>query len=293
MTGRSLRSGTMRGMESVAGTPQDRHGARAGYEPAPPGESGRASRRWWDRHAPAYLDEHGAFLGDDDLCWGPEGLRESEAGLLGPVAGLRGKRVLELGAGAAQGSRWLARHGVMALATDISGAMLAAGRRLDTVAGVRPTYVQADARALPFADHSFDLVFTAYGAIPFVPDVARVHAAVARVLRPGGRWVSSFSHPIRWAFPDDAGEAGLTVRRSYFDRTPYTEFDDDGALAYVEHHHTLGDHVRAAAAADLRIVDVVEPEWPLANDQTWGGWSPLRGALIPGTVILVCESPTS
>src|SRR5690349_23010429 len=31
---------------------------------------------------------------------------------------------------------------------------------------------------------------------------------VARVLRPGGRWVFSVTHPVRWSFPDDPTEAG-------------------------------------------------------------------------------------
>ncbi|HMO11650.1 MAG TPA: class I SAM-dependent methyltransferase, partial [Actinotalea sp.] len=55
--------------------------------------------------------------------------------------------------------------------------------------------VRADARALPFADDVFDLAFTAFGALPFVRDVGAVHREVARVLRPGGRFVFSVNVP--------------------------------------------------------------------------------------------------
>ena len=137
------------------------------------------------------------------------------------------------------------------------------------------------------ADASFDIVCSAYGAVPFVADSAAVMREAARVLRPGGRWVFSVSHPIRWSFPDDPGEGGLTVRDSYFDRRPYVEFDDRGLPTYAEHHRTLGDRVREIAAAGLRLVDVVEPEWPAGLTEVWGGWSPLRGRLIPGTAIFV------
>ena len=143
-------------------------------------------------------------------------------------------------------------------------------------------------RSLPFGDGSFDTVFTSYGAVPFVADSAAVMAEAARVLRPGGRFVFSTTHPIRWALPDDPGYPGLTVSSSYFDRTPYVE-EESGAATYVEHHRTLGDRVRELTAAGLRLVDLVEPEWPDENQQVWGGWSPLRGALIPGTAIFVCE----
>ena len=50
-------------------------------------ENRRASRRWWDADADAYQAEHGDFLGDVDLMWCPEGLREAEAHLLGDVRG--------------------------------------------------------------------------------------------------------------------------------------------------------------------------------------------------------------
>ena len=61
-------------------------------------ETAAANRSWWDAEAEDYYAEHGAFLGDEDFVWGPEGWRESELGLLGEVAG---RRVLEVGAGAA------------------------------------------------------------------------------------------------------------------------------------------------------------------------------------------------
>ncbi|WP_328912826.1 MULTISPECIES: class I SAM-dependent methyltransferase [unclassified Streptomyces] len=255
-------------------------------------ESSTANRRWWDRNADEYQREHGDFLGDDRFVWGPEGLDEADAGLLGPAGSLKDLSVLEIGAGAAQCSRWLAAQGARPVALDLSHRQLQHARRLaEEQPGTVVPLVQADAGTLPFADASFDLACSAYGALPFVADTARVHREVRRVLRPGGRWVFSVTHPIRWAFPDEPGPEGLTAATSYFDRTPYVEQDDRGLAVYVEHHRTLGDRVREIAAAGLRLVDLVEPEWPSWNEQEWGGWSPLRGALLPGTAIFVCAAP--
>ena len=86
-------------------------------------------------------------------------------------------------------------------------------------------------------------------AVPFVADSAAVMREVARVLRPGGRWVFAVNHPMRWIFLDDPGERGLVATLSYFDRSPYVEYDDDGVPSYVEHHRTLGDRVREIVAA--------------------------------------------
>jgi len=83
----------------------------------------RANRGWWDANADDYQAEHGAFLGDDRFIWCPEGLDEADARLLG--ADLAGRRVLEVGAGAAQCSRWLAGQGAHAVASDLSFGQLA------------------------------------------------------------------------------------------------------------------------------------------------------------------------
>lgn len=255
----------------------------AGYRKAGAEESVRGNRHWWDGAADGYHAEHGDFLGRSRVVWGPEGLDEADAGLLGDVAGLD---VLEVGAGSGSCSRWVASRGGRAVASDLSGGMLRTGRPFGPVSPV-----QADARALPFADGSFDLAFSAYGALPFVADPERVHAEVARVLRPGGRWVFSVSHPIRWAFPDDPSERGLTVRRSYWDTTPYVELDEDGQVQYAEHHRTLGQRIAEITGAGLVLDRLVEPTWPEGHTQVWGGWSPLRGRLIPGTAIFLTHRP--
>ncbi len=251
-----------------------------------------ANRSWWDEEAEDYYAEHGAFLGDTDVTWGPEGLRESEAHLLGDV---EGRDVLEIGCGGAQCSRWVAGQGAASVvASDVSIGMLDRARRINatmTDPRLRVPLVQCDGAALPFPDAAFDLVFTAYGVVPFVADSAAVMREAARVLRPGGRFVFSTTHPLRWAMPDDPGEQGLRVTQSYFDRTAYVEQDPSGRATYVEHHRTLGDRVREIVAAGLTLVDLVEPEWPDHHLDTWAGWSQLRGQLIPGTAIFVTQKP--
>ncbi|CAN5252189.1 class I SAM-dependent methyltransferase [soil metagenome] len=251
-------------------------------------ESVRANRLWWDAAAEEYLTEHLADIGEVDFLWCPEGLTEGDAGLLGPV---EGRRIIEVGCGSAPCARWLRSRGASVVGTDLSARMLAHAQATATSTGIDVPLVQADACALPFADASFDLACSAFGAVPFVADSARLMAEVARVLRPGGRWVFAVTHPVRWIFPDDPGPGGLTVTTPYFDRTPYVEIDASGAAMYVEHHRTLGDRVREIVAAGLVLADVIEPEWTAGRTREWGQWSPLRGALIPGTAIFVSTKP--
>lgn len=255
-------------------------------------ESQRASRRWWDADASQYHDTHAEFLGVDsphgEFIWCPEGLHEGDWHLLGDITD---KRILEIGCGSAPCSRWLAANGAQPVGLDLSAGMLRRGLAAMARGGPRVPLVQAGAEALPFADASFDLACSAFGALPFVADSARVMREVERVLRPGGRWVFSVNHPMRWIFPDDPGPEGLYARLSYFDRSPYVEVDGNGEPTYVEHHRTLGDRVREIVAAGLVLTDLVEPDWPEWLDREWGQWSPLRGQIFPGTAIFVTEKP--
>jgi SAM-dependent methyltransferase len=251
-------------------------------------ESQRANRAWWDADADDYLAEHGADIGEVDFVWCPEGLREADAQLLDDVSGAR---ILEVGCGSAPCARWLATQGARPVALDLSGGMLRHAAQLNAATGIDIPLVQAGAERLPFADGSFDLACSAFGAVPFVAEPGRVMREVARVLVRGGRWVFAVNHPMRWVFSDDPGPDGLVVTQSYFDRTPYVEVDAAGVPTYVEHHRTVGDRVRDIVAAGLELVDLVEPEWPEGRATVWGQWSPLRGALFPGTAIFVCRRP--
>lgn len=254
--------------------------------------SQRASRRWWDADAEQYHDTHGDFLGvgspEGEFIWCPEGLHEGDMRFLGDTAG---KTVLEVGCGSAPCTRWLAGQGAHPVGLDLSMGMLARGRAVMDHGGPRAPLVQAGAEALPFVDASFDLACSAFGALPFVADSALVMREVRRVLRPGGRWVFSVNHPMRWIFPDDPGPDGLTATIPYFDRSPYLEVDEAGEATYVEHHRTIGDRVREAVAAGLVLDEIVEPDWPEWLDREWGQWSPLRGNLFPGTAIFVTHKP--
>lgn len=243
-----------------------------------------ANRADWDREADAYQSEHGDFLGDSSFVWCPEGVDERTACLLGDVDG---QRVLDLGCGAAQCARWLRSQGAQAIGLDLSMRQLQHARRIDDALSGFVPVACGSATRLPFSDEAFDMACSAFGALPFLVDAAAALSEVARVVRPGGGFVFSVVHPTRRMFPDDPTDAGLTVTRSYFDRRAYVELDAELSPSYVEPHHTLGDWVDAISGSGLVLLRVVEPEWPADLTRVWGGWGPVRGAVMPGTIIFV------
>lgn len=262
----------------------------SGFFPVSAEESVRASKGWWDASAQEYQQSRGTQLGDTTFSWGPEGLTEAKAHILGPVDGCT---TLEIGGGAGQCSRWLHSQGALPVTLDLSLQQLHHSRSLDEEHGTSVPALNADGRQLPLASESFDIAFASYGALQFVADPEVVMAEVSRVLKPGGRWAFSVTHPIRWAFPDDPTEHGLTACRSYFDTTPYAERNGHGDVTYVEHHRTLAEWITITARSGFVIDRVVEPEWDDPDRPDWDGWSKLRARYIPGTLIVSGHKPAA
>jgi SAM-dependent methyltransferase len=103
-----------------------------------------------------------------------------------PFDELRGKDVLEIGCGTGVHARLLADAGARVTAVDLTPTAIELTKQRLEVAGLEADVREADAESLPFADASFDFVWS-WGVIHHSESTDRVIAEIARVLRPGGR----------------------------------------------------------------------------------------------------------
>lgn len=105
---------------------------------------------------------------------------------------------------------------------------------------------------------TFDIVYTGFGALCWLPDMARWAQTVAALLAPGGFLYLAEYHP----FADVLAEDGRTIEDDYFRREPIV-VDAPGTYAdpaapttatlTVEWRHGIGDVVSALTAAGLRL----------------------------------------
>jgi ubiquinone/menaquinone biosynthesis C-methylase UbiE len=97
-----------------------------------------------------------------------------------------GERVLDVAAGNGNATLAAARRFAEVTSTDYVPALLDKGRARAQAEGLTVRFEPADAEALPFADASFDVLLSTFGAM-FTPDHARTAHEMLRVLRSGGR----------------------------------------------------------------------------------------------------------
>jgi ubiquinone/menaquinone biosynthesis C-methylase UbiE len=105
----------------------------------------------------------------------------------------RGLRVLEIGCGCGSEAERFARAGAHYTAVDLTNAAPSLTQRRFHLAGLPGNFTQGDAENLPFADSSFDLVYS-HGVLHHTPDTACAIREAYRVLAPGGRAIVMLYH---------------------------------------------------------------------------------------------------
>jgi SAM-dependent methyltransferase len=227
-----------------------------------------ANRRHWNEVVPIHLASD--FYDVAGFKAGATSLTPIERRELGDV---RGKTLLHLQCHFGKDTiAWARDGGALVTGIDFSEPAVAAAQTLAAEMGIAARFVCAELSTLPgVLEEQFDVVFTSYGVLGWLPDLGRWAEVVAHFVRPGGVFYMVEFHPFAWVFDDAPGTRELRVRYPYFpgseplrDETPGT-YADVGA--HVEHRlrynfpYTLGDTVTALIAAGLRIEFLHEFPW--------------------------------
>ena len=150
---------------------------------------------------------------------------------------------------------------------DFSSEAIAAARRLAAEAGIEARFIESEVYSLPDKlDEQFDIVFTSYGVLSWLPDIRRWAKVVANFLLPGGTFYVAELHPIGGIF--DTSAEDLRVNGPYFYSSEPLRFDDDGSYADLDAKlsnrttfswpHPVSEVVTALIDAGLRIEFVHE-----------------------------------
>jgi SAM-dependent methyltransferase len=132
---------------------------------------------------------------------GKNSLNPIEFELLGDV---RGKSILHLQCHFGMDTISLSRLGAKVTGVDFSDAAIAKARSLAKELRSDATFIESDVYSLDkLLDEKFDIVFTSYGVIGWLPDMEKWATVVNRFLKPNGVFILVEFHPFLWIFNDD------------------------------------------------------------------------------------------
>ena len=162
------------------------------------------NRQSWNNRVEPHLQSD--FYDQEGFLGGRSSLNEIELALLGD---LQGKRVLHLQCHFGQDTISLSRLGAKVTGVDLSDKAIEQARKIADQTGADATFICCDIYDLPNQlDQQFDMVFTSYGTIGWLPDLDRWARVVAHFLKPGGKFVFAEFHPVVWMFDDDFEKVG-------------------------------------------------------------------------------------
>ncbi len=212
-----------------------------------------ANRRLWNDKTSVHF--HSDFYDMPAFLAGKTSLQQIELEQLGDV---QGQKILHLQCHFGQDSLSLARMGAEVVGVDLSDKAIETARQLNEQLDLNARFVQSNVYDLKdHLDEQFDIVFTSYGTIGWLPDLDRWAKIVAHFLKPGGAFHFVEFHPVVWLFDDDFEQ----FKFSYFNTGPDIEeiegtyTDRKAAIGgpSVSWSHSIGETLTALLAQNLRI----------------------------------------
>jgi len=225
------------------------------------------NRRNWDERAAIHVkDEAGGYRVNAFLA-GADNLHDIEHAEIGDVAG---KRIAHLQCHFGIDTLCLARRGASVVGLDFSPVAIAEALRLQQRTGLDAAFVEGNVyEARKLISGSFDMVYVTWGAIGWLPDLARWAQVVASLLKPGGELYLLEGHPSLMV----ADERQPDLRPGYDWRTPFnhplvmneeTTYTGDTAIlkntTTMEWIHPLSDIINALIGAGLSLAWLHEHE---------------------------------
>ncbi len=217
------------------------------------------NRSFWDEAVAVNLGSK--FYDVDGFRKGACSLKQPELDLVGDVTG---KRLLHLQCHFGMDSLSWARRGAKVTGVDFSPVAIEAAEHLSEETEVAARFVCADVTDLDAEfSESFDIVFSSWGVVGWIPDLDRWARNIARLLAPGGSFCLAEFHPQAYVFGDRSEGQNLAIAYPYFGNGSFDCEQEQGCYAdpaaVFEHPercwwtHTMAELLTAFADRDLQI----------------------------------------
>jgi len=219
------------------------------------------NKETWNQRTEVHFDSD--FYDNKAFIAGRNSLNSIELDLLGDVTG---KSILHLQCHFGQDTiQWTRQGCTPATGVDLSDKAIDRARELAKICNSNAEFVCSDIYELP-QNHEgqYDIVFTSYGTIGWLPDINKWAEVVNHFLKPGGKFLIVDFHPALWMFDNDFTK----VCHRYFNTEPiieeegtYTDGDEKLNAKCISWNHGLGEIIMSLINQGLHISSVTEYDY--------------------------------
>lgn len=216
------------------------------------------NRNSWNNRTESHLKSE--FYDLEGFLNGKNSLNEIELNLLGDI---KGKTILHLQCHFGQDTISLSRLGAEVTGIDLSDKAIESAKQIakNTTSNVK--FICCDIYDLPnLLKEKFDVVFTSYGTIGWLPDLDKWAKVVSNFLKPNGQFVFVEFHPVVWMFDNNFEEIGYRYFNSgaiiETENGTYADKTADITQEYVTWNHGLSEVINSLTNNGLEIKSLNE-----------------------------------
>lgn len=223
------------------------------------------NRQSWNNRVAAHLKSE--FYDLENFIKGKNSLNSIELDLLGD---LKGKMILHLQCHFGQDTISLSRLGADVTGVDLSDKAIESANRIASDTNSNANFICCDIYDLPnHLDRQFDIVFTSYGTIGWLPDLDNWAKIVSRYLKNDGKFVFVEFHPVVWMFDDNFEKIGYNYFRSEAiietEKGTYADKTADIVIESVSWNHSLSEVITSLIQNGLEISSLEEYDYSPYN----------------------------
>lgn len=223
------------------------------------------NRQSWNNRTETHLKSE--FYDLDNFLKGKSSLNDIELNLLGDI---KGKTILHLQCHFGQDTISLGRLGANVTGVDLSDKAIESAKQIAKDTNSNAKFICCDIYDLPnHLDEKFDIVFTSYGTIGWLPDLDKWAKIVSQFLKPNGQFVFIEFHPVVWIFDDNFEKIAYRYFNSgaiiETESGTYADKKADITQSYVMWNHGISEVVNSLIKNGLEINSLDEFDYSPYN----------------------------
>ena len=207
----------------------------------------------WNNKTKFHVDSD--FYEMEQFKSGKSSLNEIELSLLGDV---KNKKILHLQCHFGQDTLSLARMGANVTGVDFSDEAITVAKNLAAELQLDARFICCDVYdTLNHLDEQFDVIYTSYGVLGWLPDLNKWAEIVSKLLKPGGQLILIEFHPMVWMFDNDF----KNITYSYFnietiveeETGTYADKNADLSTKTITWNHPISEVLQAILQNGLQL----------------------------------------